>query len=295
MKKYEFKSVYIGVVGSELEVGDCRDSIQNMRRLPGDSMPVFCRATKGYEARQTHFDKFLSEPQFDSILLLDADQVFPVDTLERLRSHGVPYVSGYYLRRRFNPIVPVWFVKGPRGQWPLMPMTQDPPRGKLIPLGASGWGCTLIHREVVEATQAQMRKEQLVLEDDMDVWPYDLDRIMGAIRGLQALIAVHPSEHTTWPALEEHTRVLAEEIRPLRCRHDQIGSDIRFPFFAREAGYTLMGDPEVRIGHMLNYPLSPDDFTALGPAIASDLKKRALKEMGEERRQINAKRKEYGL
>ena len=44
-----------------------------------------------------------------------------------------------------------------------------------------------------------------------------------------------------------------------------MGSDIRFPFFARQAGFTLWGDPDVRCGHMLNYPLSPDDYSGILP------------------------------
>ena len=59
------------------------------------------------------------------------------------------------------------------------------------------------------------------------------------------------------------TRSAPANARLLRgAKTDSIGSDIRFPFFAREAGYTLMGDPDVRPQHMLNYPLAVEDHMA---------------------------------
>ena len=255
---------YIGVVGPESENGVCRDSIHNIGRRNGDEGPYFIRATKGYEARQEHVKQFLSSSH-SFILFLDHDQIFPSDTLERLRSHGLPYVSGYYMRRRFDPIAPVWFKYGPNGVWPMEPMTEDPPRGKLIKLGASGWGCVLVHRDVITAVRDILKGEQEVLEDDMDIWPYDLGRVLSALKGLQALVQEKPDMRTVWPALEQHTAVLTGEIRPLRGTKDPVGSDIRFPFFARQAGFTLWGDPDVRCGHMLNYPLSPDDYSGILP------------------------------
>lgn len=282
MKKLYSGACYIGVVGGEHEIGECRDSIEKLQRRPGDSLPRPIRATKGFEARQLHFSSWLNETDLPFLLLLDHDMVFAPDTLERLRTHGRPYVSGFYLRRRYAPLAPVWFEYGARGAWPLTPWLDEPERGKLHKLGASGWGCLLIHREVVEAVGRQLKGESFVQEDDMDVWPYDLPRVMQAIAGLRTLTIENPPRPALLRALSAYTQILVEELRPLRGMKTNVGSDIRFPFFAREAGYVLMGDPDVRPSHMLNYPLAADDYAGV-PAdacehYAAETKKEVMKE-----------------
>jgi len=262
---------YIGVVGPENEIGECRDSIEAIERRNYDSRIIPCRATKGYEARQQHLNNFI-QSKHDFILLLDHDMIFPPDTLERLRSYRLPFVSGYYLRRRYQPIAPVWFEYPKVNRLPYKPMVYDPEctavdpaTGQTLPrlhkLGASGWGCILVHREVVLAVQEILKGEDEVIEDDMDVWPYDLGAVMKAISALEGLAEAKHKPEVLYPALREHVGTLRKEIRVLRGVKDAMGSDLRFAFFAREAGYTLYGDPGVRCGHSLNYPLHPDDFT----------------------------------
>lgn len=248
-------TVYIGVVGGDHEIPECRDSIHAIATREGDSRIIFQRGTKGYENREQHIRKFLASGH-DFILLLDHDQTFPADTLERLRAHKLPFVSGYYMRRHINPIAPVWFEPF-NGLWPMIPWTAEPERGKLHPLGASGWGCILIHRAVFEAVEPLLKGEQFVLEDDMDVWPYDLSKINTALNGIENIALGIGSILS----LSEWVRMLRDEIRPLRVIKSQIGSDIRFPFFAIQAGFQLMGDPDVRCGHALNYFVGPDDYT----------------------------------
>jgi hypothetical protein len=246
-------TVYIGVVGPESELSECRDSIVGIERRDGDEGPTYIRATKGYEARQMHIDRFLKSDH-DFIMMLDHDQVFPVDTLERLRAHKQPFVSGYYMRRTIKPLLPVWYEYGERGEWPMICWTQEPERGRLHKLGASGWGCVLIHRAVFEAVEPLLKGEQFVLEDDMDVWPYDLETVLKIMSVIE--------KHAEDPDLVRvAVKAFRSEFRPLRCLKSVIGSDIRFSFFAREAGFDLYGDPDVRCGHMINYPLSPDDFS----------------------------------
>ena len=252
-------SCYIGWVGPEGENGECRDSIEHLILDRGDSFPVPVRATKGYEARNIHFERWLTKTEHPFMLLLDHDHVFPPDTLRRLRSHKLPYVSGHYLRRRYEPIAPVWFEPF-SGSWPFKPFMKDPERGKLHELGASGWGCILIHRDVALAVQALLHHEPLVLEDDMDIWAYDLDKLIAALRILNGLQNGEIKEDGA-RAFRVAVKTLNENIRPLRGVKDPAGSDIRFPFYAKQAGYTLWGDPDVRVPHMLNYPLSPDDYS----------------------------------
>lgn len=243
--KYQYTgSVYIGVVGPENEYGVCRDSIQKIITRVGDAGPFFVRATKGYEARQHHIDQFKAG-MWDFILLLDHDQVFPPETLEQLREHRLPFVSGYYMRRQYQPVLPVWYdyPENP-AEFPLRPMTRVPEPGKLHKIGASGWGCVLIHRSVFEAVAPLLKGEPEVIEDDMDVYPYDLKRIMAALE-------------------TGDLATLREEIRPLRWVKDSVGSDLRFPFFARLAGIDLYGDPDVMTPHVLSYPVSGDNYSML--------------------------------
>lgn len=237
--------VYIGVVESEIEYGQCRDSIENIQIRQGDIPPVFIRATKGYEARQQHFNNWLEKTDCEAMLLLDGDMIFPKETLENLRSRDLPYISGAYLRRTYAPPAPVWFEDG--NTFPYKPYSTKFEADKLYKVGASGWGCIFIRREVVEAMKPLLKGEQFVIEDDMDIYPYDLKRVLGAIQAIEEgdINAV---------------KILREEIRPLRVVKDLVGSDIRFPYFAKMAGFDLWLDTSVLCGHMLNYQLHPYDY-----------------------------------
>ena len=267
MQKEYTGSVYLGSVGPETEVGICRDSVMMIKKREGDEGPYFVRATKGYEARQFHINKFIESPH-DFILLLDHDQIFPADCLERLRSHKRPFVSGFYMRRRFAPIAPVWFEYDEETppRWPMMPFTRDVPQDELVKLGASGWGCILIHRDVILAVSELLKGEDEVIEDDMDIFPYDLPDLLRAVNRLAQLSAksnLVDFEPEDYDLLRSAVDILRENIVPLRGTKDPVGSDLRFPFFARLAGFDLYGDPAVRVGHVLNYPLSPDDYAGV--------------------------------
>jgi hypothetical protein len=275
-------SVYVAVAESDLEYGEARDSIQNIRLRQYDEGPVFSRGTKGYEARQQNLDRFL-DTRHDFILLLDGDQVFPVDCLERLRGHKLPYVSGLYMRRDYQPIAPIWF-KPFSGHFPYEPWLDPIERGKLHHIGASGWGCVLLHREVVLAVRNILQGEPEIIEDDMDVYPYDLVEVTRSIAVLRSLVTEKPSMPILLPALDHHSAILESQIRPLRVEKRVIvGSDIRFPFYAMKAGYKLMGDPDCRCGHILNYPLGPDDYDQLPDDLREKVRRTTAKRAATER------------
>lgn len=258
MTKKEYKgSVYIGVVGNETENGQCRDSIENIQRRKTDTPPIFVRATKGYEARQMHLNNWYENTKHAFILFLDHDMLFPVDTLEKLRSHKIPFVSGFYMRRTLNPVAPVWFEQGKAGEMPMKPFTFVPEKDRLYPLGASGWGCILMHRDVVTATRKILKGEPEIIEDDMDIAPYDAKKILKAIKGLKKEIG---SDNVDLNKIMSHTATLTDEFIPLRMVKDSVGSDIRFPFFARLAGFPLQGDSGVNCGHVVSYPVGMDDY-----------------------------------
>ena len=269
-------SCYIGVVGSEDENGECRDTIERIERKTGDTAPVFIRATKGYEARQMHLNNWYENTKHPFMLLLDSDMKFPAHTLKRLRAHGLPFISGLYMRRRYAPIAPVWFEQGEAGAMPMTPFTAVPMENTIYKLGASGWGCILIHRDVVTATRPLLKGEAEIIEDDMDIHPYDLRVVMDALNNF--------SDDNARETIE----VLRKEIRPLRGLKDSVGSDIRFPFFARLAGFELHGDTGVMCEHMLNYPISPMDYVNQSAGNVRDL---ALKTFDGVRRERDRIRK----
>jgi hypothetical protein len=225
-----------------------------MTKRTGDSLAM-TYATKGYEARQQHINKFMDDPRFDYIFLMDADMIFPENTLERLRGHNLPFVSGLYMRRRYAPIAPIWFESMPAGTANFKWWTGKIEPDTLYPIGASGWGCMLIHRSVIEAVRPMLKGEAEVIEDDMDIFPYNLARITDALRGIENAFDIATAH--------DWVKVLRQEIRPLRVMKGTVGSDVRFPFFAKLAGYQLIGDSGAPCGHMLNYPLSPSDYPGM--------------------------------
>jgi hypothetical protein len=213
-----------------------------------------------------HLNNWYEETKHPFLLLLDHDMKFPRDTLERLRSWKLPYISGAYMRRRYAPMAPVWFEYGPPGVLPMRPFTGIFLKDTLYKIGASGWGCILLHRDVVTAVRPLLKGEPEIVEDDMDIYPYDLKRIMDAIHTLDKNF-----DTITRAKARAAIDALKEEIRPLRGVRDLIGSDIRFPFYARLAGFDLHLDTAVSCAHMLNYPLSPDDFIGQSAANVRDV------------------------
>ena len=285
-------TTYIGVVGSDLDYGISRDSIERIYRTPDDTPPQYIRATKGYEARQMHLNNFIAS-QHEFILFLDADMVFERDTLSRLRSHKLPYITGAYMRRQYEPVMaPVWFDYNESGEWPYSPATSIPE--ELAKVGASGWGCVLVHREVILAVRRLLKGEQEILEDDMDVWPYDLKRVMLAIGHLKT-ISRRPLSKALAPYVIKYVDILADEIRPLRIdKSGPVGSDIRFPFFAKQAGFDLWLDPQVMPGHIIHYPVKHTDYLGAGDEYVAEVQKVNTQRVADARKEYHKQLKEYG-
>lgn len=288
-KKEYTGSCYVATAGPDIEIGECRDSIDNLILRPGDDGPDFGRGTKGYATRQEHLNHWYNDTKHPFCLFLDSDMVFQRDALERLRNHKLPYISGFYTRRSWQPVAPVWF-KPWDGKWPFLPWLDPIEANKLYKIGASGWGCLLLHRDVVTSVRAMLHGEWEILEDDMDVWPYDLGKIMAAMTGLRTICTEKPSDSTLYPALEAHTKALEEQIRPLRVDRDVIGSDIRFPWFALQAGYQLMGDSGVLCGHVINYPLGLQDYQLTPEKVLTEIRTRHIAKRRGETAQLKAQK-----
>ena len=218
-------TVYIGVVGAEWAPVNATLSIANIKRREGDSRVNYSMQTKGFEGRARHVRLFL-ESEHDFLLMLDGDMKFAPETLERLRSHGRAFVTGFYTRREL-PTYPVWFEERPLDEWPKLPFLRIPEEGRLHRLGGTGWGCALIHRCVFEGVEKLLHGMPFVYEEPMYFWPYDAEAVL---RG---------------------------EARPVPLTGNwlNVGSDVRFCHFARAAGFTIWGDPDVRAGHYLTVPI----------------------------------------
>lgn len=248
------------MVGSENEFGPCRDSIEAISKRGSDAGPFFNRATKGYEARQMHLNKWYEEDKYPFILFLDHDMIFPPHVLDKLRAHQKPFVSGFYMRRTIRPTVPVWFEQGRPGEMPMKPLISIPEINKLYPIGASGWGCLLIHRDVITAMKPLLKGELEIIEDDMDIHPYDTQAVLSTLRELDEVTRAEKNINTDFH-IRECVERLNSEIRPLRgIKNEIVGSDIRFPFFARLAGFDLWGDTGVLCQHITSYPVSLEDW-----------------------------------
>jgi hypothetical protein len=223
-------TAYLSVATPGTVVGAAKQSINHLRRRPGDSTINWYEHTKGMDAREDAVKDFLAS-RHDWILFMDGDMLLPDYALERLRSHGFACVSGHYMRRTYNPPIPIWYEDdrqdGWEYIWPMMPFRQKPAKGRLYRLGATGFGCWLIHREVIEAVKPMLCGERVVWEDHMAFWPM--------------------------PVKE---KAAGKKLRPLRLDYETVGADLRLSFFIRVAGYTIWGDPAVDCGHYIDYPLT---------------------------------------
>ena len=107
---------------------------------------------------------------------------------------------------------------------------------------------------MAEAVKPLLKGECFVLEDDMDIWPYDTGAVLDSIRKLRSLYDENAAMIKATnlgiglDAITEPLETLENEIRILRGTKEPLGSDIRFPFLAKQAGFTLYGDPAHRIG-----------------------------------------------
>lgn len=112
--------------------------------------------TRGDVGRTLIGERFLEDTQFDSLLLCDLDQLFPRDTLERLRHHNVDMVSGHYMKRSTKMLHSIW-QHTRDGEWPYLPyISPNIPETGIHRIANTGMGCVLIKREVYEAVHEFM-------------------------------------------------------------------------------------------------------------------------------------------
>ena len=114
-------------------------------------------------------------------------------------------------------------------------------------------------------------------------------RMMEAIQGIKELEETKPPARVLRAALKEYSAILNKEFRPLRGgKHDIVGSDIRYGFYARQAGYTLMGDSGIVCGHMTNYPLTLNNWMEADDAYRAKVGEEWRKHILEERKKVQS-------
>lgn len=79
----------------------------------------------------------------NKLLMLDTDQVYPVDTVTRLLSHNVPVV-GAVVHRRYPPFDPIMLKQSDMGWEDIT----DFKYGDLVEVDATGGACVLIDMQV---------------------------------------------------------------------------------------------------------------------------------------------------
>lgn len=106
------------------------------------------------DARSSICERFLAEEAGDWLWFLDTDMKFPPNSLSRLLAVADPderaIVGGSYLvRYDGGEIHTTWLTVVPETQ-ALHPI-HDPPEEGLVKVASVGMGCTIIHRNVLEA------------------------------------------------------------------------------------------------------------------------------------------------
>jgi hypothetical protein len=78
-----------------------------------------------------------------SLLFMDVDQVYPMDTITKLLSHRLPIVGGK-INRRYPPFDPILMRLTDEGYQPI----DDYKSGELLSVDATGTGCILYDMDV---------------------------------------------------------------------------------------------------------------------------------------------------
>lgn len=144
---------------------------------------------------------------FDALLSVEADMVIPPDALERLAAVDADVAYGLYVSRR----VYMWllFEKITAKGGESIAATPDRAAalwGQVIPSAGAGFGCTLIHRRVLERIEFRLAPEAPFADD----WPFALDVAAAGFRQAHdtAVVCGHVVRDglVVWPAIDKNER-----------------------------------------------------------------------------------------
>lgn len=142
------KSVLIAVPTAKYIESETFRSIYDLT-VPGD-MEVNFRYFAGYQIDHIRNMIAASAKAYDYLLAVDSDMVLPKDTLVRLSSHDVGYVSGVYVKKRLDLVEYELYKKNEQGK--LESMT--PVNKSIFPIDASGFGCVLMKTSILDSIES---------------------------------------------------------------------------------------------------------------------------------------------
>jgi len=117
--------------------------------LPHISMLLTKIGMRSEYAREVLIRQFLEMPEYEWLFIVDCDMLIPQDALPKLLNSGKKVISGLYFSRGDRTWPIVFREEEPVGRFP-MSRWFDYPDGGVYPVGATGHGCLLIHKSVLE-------------------------------------------------------------------------------------------------------------------------------------------------
>lgn len=146
--------VFIGVATSDTQYTKSLCSIFEMKTREGDKLFFPDRFGQGTATRMLLEAAFFNSKEFDALLMLDADQVHDIETLEKLRESmeekDLDMVCAHYYKRNAEQIESLCHVGE---SYPFFPMLHPPTEG-LHEIAETGLGCVLIKRKVIEGVRS---------------------------------------------------------------------------------------------------------------------------------------------
>ena len=142
-------NVFVAIASGHTQYVGGLLSCTEVDRGPGDKFFIQ-HGSHGYTARNELGTEFLDKPEYDAILLLDADMRHSEDALAKLRAHDLDIVVGHYFKRQTDPMQSAVLALNPEMFWPCFPLVDIPESG-LVEVAAGGFGIALAKREVVLA------------------------------------------------------------------------------------------------------------------------------------------------
>lgn len=141
-------NIFVAIASSHMQYVGGLLSCTEVDREDGDKFFIQ-HGSHGYMARNELGTEFLDKPNYDAILLLDADMRHSEDALAKLRAHNLDIVVGHYFKRQTDPMQSALLALNPDMFWPCFPLMDIPDSG-LVEVGAGGFGIALLSRKVVE-------------------------------------------------------------------------------------------------------------------------------------------------
>lgn len=122
----------------------------------GDNPTVYLKPNSLVYDSRNILSLYAIENNYDNVMWLDSDMVFPPDILQRLESHNMHMVTGLYVRRR-DPITPVIFktltepIRNADGKLEKNTHPYDDyPKNDFFQVAGCGFGCVLTSTKLLK-------------------------------------------------------------------------------------------------------------------------------------------------